>query len=526
MPMANDHHNTLTDSLKRARFDLLPTYSTHRIELLRLFRETLALQQPILSRSWKQLEAQARLCMGLGYAEYRNLQSQLESTAQIDNLHHRLGSEFLFVLRGIAISGDRDQWVKNLKERLRNKDPAEHLNTLLAKAEELTGNKLSEQTLTRLRKKITGLDERLDLQKSMVVLANGKTKNIDLLKPFLPENETSMAVRVNSTANAVIMCLCRGLQGLVHAQFNIALKTDISSAEFSKQNIPTIKAITESFANQLTMGQKRIYSALLLSEPQRITQACLIFAGDIESQLPQFVGAQAVIHNAIEELLQRGSGGLAEKLGDLAVDAHFLTRSAIASHAACYRLAIGCRDFNTDKDIKALLKNIPSLAFSTPLPNGKDVELSRLENSSEGEFVEIRGFVEEVSSPPQEGGMLLSHLVLRDPSSNALANAVVRFAHLPHAGVCQGAFCRLSGTYREHSSLLDGKAAVEVDTLALAEIAESSFEICFLRLASRWFHPWRSNTNLYWSLGAHKTEEDSEATLGAGELLFTPLIRQ
>ncbi|WP_444922450.1 hypothetical protein ACJJID_09130 [Microbulbifer sp. CnH-101-G] len=526
MPMANDRHNTLTDSLKRARFDWLPAYSTQPLELLRLFRETLALQKPILSRSWRQLEGQARLCMGLGYAEYRNLQSQLESSAHINKLHHRMGSEFLFVLRSIAISDDRDQWAKNLKDRLRNKNPAERLNKLLAKAEELTGNKLSEQTLTRLHKKITGLEERLNPQESMVGLANGETKNIDLLKPFLPENEASMAIRVNSTADAVIMCLCRGMQALAQAQFNIALNTDISATEFSKQSISTIKAITENFANQLTMGQKRIYSALLLNEPKRITQACLIFAGDIERQLPQFVGAQAVIHNAIEELLQRGSGGLAEKLGDLAVDAHFLTRTAIASHAACYRLAIGCEDFNTDKDIKALLKNIPSMAFSTPLPNGKNVELSKLKNSSEGEFVEIRGFVEEVSSPAQEGGMLLSHLVLRDPSSKALANAVVRFAHLPHAGVCQGAFCRLSGTYRQHSSLFDGKAAVEVDTLALAEIAESSFEVSFLRLSSRWFHPWRSNSNLYWSLGAHKAEEDTEATLGAAELLFTPLIRQ
>ncbi|WP_444888764.1 hypothetical protein [Microbulbifer sp. JMSA008] len=525
MPMANESPYPLKDTLKRAQFDLLPAFNKQPTELLKLFREALTLQQSILSHSWKELDQQARLCIGLGYGEYRNLQGHLESTNYLHTLHHRMGLEFLFVLRGIAIGESRNQWSENLKQRIRSMDPEDRLNKILVKAEELAGNKLSEQTLTRLRKKIAGLDERINLQESMARLANGEIKNIDLLKAYFPENTSSMALRLNSAADAVIMCLSRGLLALTHAQFNIALDTEAASTDFSKRNIHSIKTIIKVFSSLLKSGHKRIYSALLLGKSVEIKQACLFLAGDIESKLPQFASAQAVIHNTITELLRRGSGGLAERLGDLAVDAHFLTRIAIASQAACYRLALGCEGLNSDREIKNLQKNIYTMPFSTTLPNGKNIELSKLEATPEGEFVEIRGFVEEVTSPPQEGGMLLSHLMLKDPSSNAEANAVVRFAHLPHAGICPGAFCRLSGTYRHHSSLFDGKPAVEVDSLALVEIGKSSFEVSFIRLANRWFQPWRSNANLYWSLGAHQVDEHSEATLGAGELLFTPLIR-
>ncbi|GAB2885022.1 hypothetical protein ACCI51_09475 [Microbulbifer echini] len=525
MPQPNVRPSETYLTLLRSQFDLLPAYRVQNPALHRLFREALAIQKSLLTFSWSQLEQQARRCLGLGYAEFRGLQSRGDKSSMLQQIDHRMGLEFLFVLRGIAISDRRDQFANNFEEGLQQSDPSGRLDRLLTKAEEMVGAEIPESTVERLRARLAGIETRADIQASMERLANGETDNIGLLDAYLPNKNKSLNPGLATHTDAVIMCLSRGLLALAHAQFNNALKAGEHKPGFSAADIREVKSVTHAFSSFLQGGQKQVYSALLVGDPQNITNASLLFAGEIERRLPALAGAQAAMHTVIQALLQRNSGGLAERLGDIAVDAHFLTRKAIACHTACYRLAASACGLDTPKDIRDLQKNIASISFTTPLPNGKNVELAKLNNDFEGEFVEVRGFIQEVTSPPQEGGMLLSHLKLQDPSSGAEANAVVRFSHLPHAGVTKGAFCKLSGTFKKSSSLLSGRPGVEVDALALADLGKNSFDVAFMRLANRWFQPWRSNANLYWSLGAQSADGSDVAAQGAAELLFTPLIR-
>ncbi|WP_020415054.1 hypothetical protein [Microbulbifer variabilis] len=525
MPQPNVHPSKTYLSLLRSQFNLLPAYKVQNPALQRLFREAIAVQKTLLTFSWNQLEQQARLCLGLGYAEFRNLQSRADNASELNQIDHRMGLEFLYVLRGIAISESRDQFATNLEDGLQQMDIDSRLDRLLAKAEEMVGSEVPNSIVERLRTRLADIGIRADIQASMEGLASGDTENISLLNAYLPNTDKPLNPGLESGADAVMMCLCRGLLALVHAQFNNAVSTGGHKPGFSTDDIGEVKAITREFTDFIEGWQKQIYSAVLIGNPENITNISLLFAGEIERNLPALIGAQAAMHNVIQELLGRGSGGLAERVGDIAVDAHFLTRKAIASHVACYRLAASTSGLEIPKDIKELQKGIASMSFSTALPNGKNVELAKLSNHLDGEFIEVRGFVKNVTSPPQEGGMLLSHIKLHDPSSDAEANAVVRFSHLPHAGVTKGAFCRLSGIFRKSSSLLSGRPGVEVDALALADIGENSFDIAFMRLASRWFQPWRSNANLYWSLGVQSPDSSDETSQGAAELLFTPLIR-
>ncbi|MCO1336371.1 hypothetical protein MO867_18725 [Microbulbifer sp. OS29] len=525
MPQPSVRPSETYSSLLRSQFDLLPAYRVQQPAHHRLFTEALSIQKSLLSFSWSQLEQQARRCLGIGYAEFRNLQCRADNTFKLQQIDHRMGLEFLFVLRGIAISDSREQFVANLQEKLLQSDTNDRLDRLLVKTEEMLGTEVPESMVEKLRARLAGIETRADIQTSMESLASGEIENINFLDAYLPNKKKPINPGLDSGIDAVSTCLCRGLMALVHAQFNNALKVGGHKSEFAAEDITAVKSVTRGFSDFLQGWQKQIYSALLVGDPKSITNTSILFAGEIERKIPSLAGAAAAIQNVIQSLLQRNSGGLAERLGDIAVDTHFLIRKAIASHVACYRLAASTNGLDTPKDIKNLQKNITSMTFTTRLPNGKNVELAKLNNDLDGEFVEIRGFVKEVSSPPQEGGMLLSHLKLQDPSSDAEANAVVRFSHLPHAGVTKGAFCRLSGIFNKSSSLLSGREAVEVDALSLADLGKTSFDIAFMRLASRWFQPWRSNANLYWSLGAHSSEEGIVDSQGAAELLFTPLIR-
>jgi hypothetical protein len=283
----------------------------------------------------------------------------------------------------------------------------------------------------------------------------------------------------------------------------------------------------DDFEGQVRRGQHTIYAALVTRQPMAaVADAATSLAGAIERSLPMFARTQAAIRVAMSRLRALGKGTAAERLGRLGVRAGALTREAIASHCACYRLAVSVLGPQPAKDVSSLLRKTDSLPFSVTLPNGKNTALKELGASLEGTFVEIEGFVEAVTADRQGDGKLISQVTLLDASSGNEADAVTVFAHLPHAGVTKDAFCRLSGIYRSSSSLFQGRPAVETDVLSLSELSKASWQIAFLRLADRWFQPWRAGANLYWSLGPHGNEDDGEGFFGAGELLFMPFIRR
>ncbi|WGH79598.1 hypothetical protein [Jannaschia ovalis] len=212
-------------------------------------------------------------------------------------------------------------------------------------------------------------------------------------------------------------------------------------------------------------------------------------AGDIERRLPIHARSQRAIRQKMLSLREVGRGTASERVGRLAARAGMLTREALASQCAAYRLALGALGLDPPEDVRAVMRKANSTAFATPLSDGTDVALSDLEASADGAFVEIEGFVTAIEALRLADGKLVSRLVLRDPSSDATANAKAVIAHLPHAGVTFDAFLRANGSFNAASALFDGQPAVEIDALSLEALGRASWRIAFLRLADRWFGP-------------------------------------
>ncbi|SHE74951.1 hypothetical protein SAMN02745148_01037 [Modicisalibacter ilicicola DSM 19980] len=501
------------------RLDALLEPRASRMPVRALFETISALPQPVIDHDWQALAKNAGHCLGTGYAAFRQLQGEAIQASRLEARQARTTDIFAGLLATVAKSDRRDAFAESLGETLAKSDPRARLEALLAKRPPL-----SPETLAKVHAAVTTQPgERLDIDDSLDKLARGKTKGVSLLEPYSPKPGDALAKTLEPRASFVLACLCRGLLAEVHAQFNLTLAA-LPEREFKADLHEAIKHRIAVFADDLEQGQRDLYAALVTRFSQDgIADAALALAGSIERRLPAFVGLQALLRQLTLQLREQGKNTTAERFGSLAVDAGALTREAIASHCAAYRLALAVLGPQPTEDIAMFVKRTDALPFASDLPDGKNTELKALDASLEDAFVEIEGVVAAVEASRQADGKLIGHLVLLDPSSGARADAVAVFAHLPHAGITRDAFCRLSGVFHAESALLPGRPVVEIDALSLAELARSSWKIAFLRLAERWFQPWRNGANLAWSLGPHGNEQ---GLFGAGELLFTPLIRR
>jgi hypothetical protein len=194
--------------------------------------------------------------------------------------------------------------------------------------------------------------------------------------------------------------------------------------------------------------------------------------------------------------------------------------------AASHRLALEAACTAPREDARDALTGAGGKALEGPLPSGRETPLAEVAQSDPETLVEVCGVVSRMSVARLEGDFLVTRLRIEAPVDGATANAIVRFAHLPHAGLTQGAFIRLSGVHRHESRFHDGEPAIEVDQLELARLAKDDWTVSFIRLAERWITPWRTGANVAWSLGPHRGVDDEKGEpMGAGELFFTRALK-
>lgn len=461
------------------------------------FNETIALRRAVLEENWPQVAELAVRCLGLGYGSFRALRSEAVVAARTARNTKSAGNALANMLRAAAKGERRAEFFAKIRELAAERRP-DHLDKL---------------------------------EESLQKLEQGETRGVPILQALAEFEPPSDAPGRQGAESAAIMALSRGMLGMVHAEFNLAFQALKPKAkpllELDLQD--SFKAAVEDFKADLRAGQHELYAALLAHRSKReAAQAACSLAGMLEERLPRFTRAQAHVALVTRALRAQGKGGAAEKLGHQAMQAGALTREAIASHAASYQLALGLLAAEPPSGVARLYKQVSTLPFDVALPNGRDTALAKVDQAQDGDFVEVEGFVAAIRVGRSADKKLLSHVELYDPSSKARAYAASVYTHLPHVGVTLGAFCRLSGTYRQASILFHNRPAIEIDRLSLADLSDESWWVAFLRSAERWFQCWPNGINMYWSLEPHRrARADSETDyFGAGDLIYSPLLRR
>ena len=460
------------------------------------FDEAAALRKAVLEEKWPQVAELAVRCLGLGYGSFRVLRSEAVVAAKAARNTKSASNTFAEILRNAAKSDQRAEFFGKIRELVTEQRP-----------------------------------DRLDeLEESLQKLEQGKTRGVPILQALAKFEPPSDAPGRQMAESTAIMALSRGMLGMVHAEFNLAFQALSSRTDslLEPDLQDSFKAAVEDFKADLRAGQHELYAALLAHRSKReAAQVACSLAGMIEERLPRFARAQARVARATRALRAQKKGGASEKLGHQAMRAGALTREAIASHAASYQLALGLLAHEPPSNVARLYEKATALPFDVALPNGKDTALAKLEQAQDGDFVEVEGFATAFQVGRSSDKELLSHMELYDPSSKARIYAAAIYTHLPHVGVTLGAFCRLSGIWREKSKLFRNAAAVEIDRLSLADLSDKSWWVAFLRSADRWFQCWPNGINMYWSLEPHRRArtDDEVDYFGAGDLIYPPLVR-
>ncbi len=498
------------------------------VPLRDLLENALAFRQGVIDQSWKSVSNRALRCLGLGHASFRLLQEAAICGSARDGAERRQAAYFVNLLKTAAGRDGGQALREGLREKLAASDPSARLEGAISRVERRLGRELGEPLKSKIRSASKRVEERIDLDASIALLAEGKMEDVPLLEPFSPRLAALLKGPIEEKSNWVLSCLSRGLLARVHAEFNLSQRSERAPARTSdvEEISCAIERVVIETERWLEHGQQRIYCALAGRERvEEIADAATGLAGEIERRLLILARSQGAIRQTMLSLRDDGKGAASERIGRLAARAGMLTREALASHCASYRLALGALSVHPPEDVDELMRKTDATAFNASLPNGKDVALKDLDASLDGDFVEIEGFVTALEALRLSDGKLVSRLVLLDPSSDTTANAVAIFAHLPHAGVTLDSFVRINGLFKAGSALFDGQPAVEIDTLSLDALSRLSWRIAFLQLADQWFEPWRNGANMIWSLGPHGLGDDDEERLGAGELLYLPLFR-
>ncbi len=471
----------------------------HRI----LIKNIQSLRDSVLKEDWKQVKICGASCLGLAYGAKRLLENEGDALRAKMNSTAKNTNNFDKVLKDIILSGDD-----------------ELINTVF----------------TPIRESLSPFpDELAKFQSTFQKIKDGETEDVSFLKfGSIVSLLSTEPVQLTLVREIALACASRGLMGLVHADFNLSLKhAKLIIDNFHDYDaVPDMELIYNEYRNNLIKLQLQLYNATKQDNHEvfiAIANELLYF---IERKLPLFTRSQAWMSLFASTVKDVGKGGEAEKIGTISARAGQLTRESIATYTSCLRIILELASPKITVEVEELFSNASNLPFEMNLPNGTDVELSKLMQSNEGDFVEISGFVIAHQALKTTDQKLISRLTILDPSSGISAKAVAIFTQLAHTGVTIGSYCRISGIYRKNSTLLDDENGVEIDRLSLSELAKNSWPIAFLSLSERWYQAWRNGTNILWGLGPQFVKGDIDGKLdeigssfGAGELIYPPFVR-
>lgn len=497
----------------------------------RLVNDSIHLSETVMTADWQQVFVSALQLHGTAKTTINYLETHFPAAEKLANNTSLFAQTVAKRLEQELMEGNQEAASTRIEGIIHSIEETSPLSETLESVQNILDDPeqsvLVKNTLQEYLERFHQRQE--ELVQSLSSLADGNTTNVPMLeRAGSGELLTSRISR--QLIYQAIGAASRGLLGMIHAEFNSSLSS--SPTVFSSANSDALKTVfkekIDEFASILKQDERALYIALLNTVSKaEVQHACVKAIDSIESQLPVFARAQANFLNHTHELLSQGKGGEAEKWGSLCARAGALTREAIAAHAAALRLKAEILvEQSPHRDLTLLVSKASKLPFDAKLPNGKNVEISKIADVQDGDFVEIAGFVSAISSERIDG-KLVSEATIFDPSSKSSVRVVAVFMDMAHNGINLDAYCRVHGTFSQSSVLAKGESAVEIQRLSISTLKNESWWISFIDFARPWYEYWRNGTHLYWSLGAHaeRIAGDNQRPEGAGELIYPPLVR-
>lgn len=447
----------------------------------------------LIADDWDTLEELANQGIGFAYSTYKQLQRHSGNLqSNLSEANEGFAEMLTFHSND---EGTRDEFFSTVKEELLKIKP-DISEDFLEGLDDLQNGKLADNPLFNMLKSVESIATDSDME--------------------------------SDTIDITVALAVRSLMALTYTEFhrhNEAV-ADIDFSTYGDNFYNYIKSTVDCFYEELESSMKMIHGSLVMGLSP--VAAADELADKILNALPTFGRVQATIRNYALSLKNAGKGMASEKAGEIAVISGDLTRSAFTAYAAAYYLSLQSSVANQDKKVKDVIGKAQFLSYDTAFPNGKDVEISKVNTLTDGEYVEVAGFVDSIEVGRDNDNKLITQITLHDPSSNSKVVAAGIFVHLRHIGLQEGAFCRLSGVWQSESGINKNNPAIEIEKLSISELASKSWKILFQSSVDKFVERWPGSLNIKIGLSHHVSDAENETEsliLGAGELIYKPFIR-
>lgn len=322
----------------------------------------------------------------------------------------------------------------------------------------------------------------------------------------------------------------RSMAAICHSNFEYQTSvlegqdlTALYKTSFEEQLANSIQAYRTALQEKI----QAVYVAVFAKKDSKAAAEQLILF--VKEEGPQLARTLATIRKFALLLKEGGKGTASEKIGHWSTLGGDAYRASLAALGAAYYLSLQLRAVEPAPKVAQLLKNTPFLAFDKPLPDGKNIEIAKVNQADEGALVETAGFVSNIVVGRDQDDKLITQLTLHDPSSDSEVTVAGVFVHFRHLGLLEDSYCRVTGLWKNASSINKGMPAIELDKLSVVSMSKESWKVAFLNLSDKFYARWPGNYHIQYGLAPHISAipdgETESPILGAGELIFKPFIK-
>ncbi|HEY9387866.1 MAG TPA: hypothetical protein VIP70_12565 [Nitrososphaeraceae archaeon] len=313
-----------------------------------------------------------------------------------------------------------------------------------------------------------------------------------------------------------------GFWGGFHAIFNQYIDKSVPKS-FSLPEIRKIEKMLKTEQSSVSNNLFKLYSVIRKGNRDHMLDTSRDILHSQEFNIFKLSAHCASICVLTSAVLNGEIDGDAKKLGQLDLLAGKLARSWIL--LIVWALYVAYLGLLTDGDTRfqQTVKAVRKLPFLIKKKRAKLVSPKTLSSEGpnyDGKYVQINGFVKNMTTKRTQDGKFLNLFEVYEHGSDKAVRVAVIFEHMGHRGLVNTSYVELYGIWKETSPLAD-RPVLQLERLKISELGERSGFEYMVKTVRPWFDFYPNSYHAYWSVRPQKTAGSGPGSMltGAGELI-------
>jgi hypothetical protein len=307
-----------------------------------------------------------------------------------------------------------------------------------------------------------------------------------------------------------------------HANFNIHFDKFVPKPPTSSDILKMTKVIQKEQTN-ISKNLRKLYSVTGKGNRDAMSTTSLNILRSQEINLQLLSTLCASVCGISRSILNGNIDCDIKKMGRVDILAGKMARSwallTVFALYVSYLALLPTRD-STFQQITNTARRLPFNPKNKKFQIASPKELWTQGKKYNGKYIQLNGFVRNITKRRTKGGMFLNIFEVYQPSDEEFVKVVVIFEEMNRRGLVNTASVQLYGTWRQKSKIAN-IPVFQLERLKTFELKNRYGFNYILEKIRPWFDYFPNSYHAYWSVRPQKAQSDVERPLtGAGELVF------